>query len=190
MSTCVVKQLQMVKNAAARLTFNRRRMQVLLFLSVLLAAACAAPSYFSFSPAVGSGVGTSYTITGTGRITAVRTWENYNRQVRGIQLRYGFKWSPVGGNQGGRVNEIELFDDEFIVQISGKHVHWIYSLMIVTNRGRSLIAGQPVGLTFNMYPSHPMAELRFLSGGHQHGIISSIASHWAVLNMPTNGTAD
>ncbi|XP_031442124.1 zymogen granule membrane protein 16-like [Clupea harengus] len=165
-------------------------MQVILFLSVLLAAASAQSSYFSFSPAVGSGAGAAYTITGMGRITAVRTWEHSNSVISGIQLRYGFTWSPVAGNQRGNVNEIELFDDEFIVQISGKHSHWIYSLMIVTNRGRSLIAGQPVGHTFNMYASHPRAELRFLSGRHQHGIISSIASHWAVLSMPTNGTAD
>ncbi|XP_031442089.1 zymogen granule membrane protein 16-like [Clupea harengus] len=163
-------------------------MRLLLVLSALLAAA-SAQSSFSFSPAVGSGSGTSYTITGMGRITAVRTWENYNGHVRGIQLRYGFTWSPVAGYTGGNVHEIELFDDEFIVQISGKFAHYIQTIMIITNRGRSLIAGQPSGQTFNMYGGHPMAELRFLSGRF-HGGLTSIASHWAVLSMPTNGTAD
>ena len=106
-----------------------------------------------------------------------------------IQLRYGFTWSPVVGYIGNDVHEIELFDDEFIVQISGKFAHYIQTLMIVTNRGRSLIAGQPSGQTFNMYAIHPRAELRFLSG-RVHGGLTSIASHWAVLSMPTNGTAD
>ncbi|XP_031442537.1 zymogen granule membrane protein 16-like [Clupea harengus] len=143
-------------------------------------------SYFSFSPAVGSGSGSSYTITGMGRITAVKIGDYSNGHVQGIQLRYGFTWSPVVGYIGNDVHEIELFDDEFIVQISA---HYIQTLMIVTNRGRSLIAGQPSGQTFNMYAIHPRAELRFLSG-RVHGGLTSIASHWAVLSMPTNGTAD
>ncbi|XP_031442538.1 zymogen granule membrane protein 16-like [Clupea harengus] len=163
-------------------------MRLLLVLSALLATASAAPSYFSFSPSVGSGSGTSYTITGMGRITAVRTWEINNGRVYGIQLRYGTTWSLVAGYRSGTVKEIELFDDEFIVQISGKFAHYIESLMIVTNRGRSLIAGQPSGTTFNMYTIHPTAELRFLSGRY-HGGLTSIASHWAVLST-SNGTAD
>ena len=40
-------------------------------------------SYFSFSPAVGSGAGAAYTITGMGRITAVRTWEHSNSIISG-----------------------------------------------------------------------------------------------------------
>ncbi|XP_048085996.1 zymogen granule membrane protein 16-like [Alosa alosa] len=164
-------------------------MRALIVFSVLLAAVWAAPSTFSFSPAVGSGSGTTYTITGEGRITAVKLWENNNGHVRGIQLRYGFSWSEVAGYMGGTTQEIELFDGEFIVQISGKFAHYIQSIMIVTNRGRSLIVGQPSGTTFNMYPVHPMAELRFLSGRF-HGGLTSIATHWAVLPMTMNGTSD
>ncbi|KAL2080228.1 hypothetical protein ACEWY4_024021 [Coilia grayii] len=164
-------------------------MQLLLFLSVLLAAASAAPTFFSFSPSVGSGAGSSYAIQGMGRITAVRIWENNNAHIRGIQLRYGYAWSSIAGYDGGESHEIELFDGEFIVQISGKYAHYIQSLMIVTNRGRSITAGQPSGASFNMYGGHPMAELRFLSG-QVHGGLTAIAAHWGVLDISANNTSD
>ncbi|XP_062374794.1 zymogen granule membrane protein 16-like [Sardina pilchardus] len=106
-----------------------------------------------------------------------------------IQVRYGGAWSQVAGYTGGIFHEIELFDGEFIVQISGKYAHYIQSIVIVTNRGRSITAGQPSGTTFNMYPIHPMAELRFLSG-HYHGGLTSIATHWAVLPMAMKGPSD
>ncbi|XP_062386098.1 zymogen granule membrane protein 16-like [Sardina pilchardus] len=163
-------------------------MRALIVFCVLLAAVWAAPSGFSFSPSVGSGSGSSYTITGESRITAVRLWESSH--VRGIQVRYGFAWSDVAGSRSGTELEFELFDGEFIVQVSGKFATYIQSIMIVTNRGRSIIAGQPSGTSFNMYPEHPMAELRFLSGRHSSGL-RSLATHWAILpNMAVNGTSD
>ncbi|XP_041932508.1 zymogen granule membrane protein 16-like [Alosa sapidissima] len=165
-------------------------MRALLVFSVLLAAVWADPSGFSFSPAVGGGSGTSYTILGDGRITAVRIWDN--GYIRGLQVRYGFEWSQLAGFTGGTELEFELFDGEFIVQVSGKFSRYIQSLFIVTNRGRSMIAGQPSGTTFNMYAVHPMAELRFLSGRYNGGL-TSIATHWAILpmgNMAVNGTSD
>ncbi|XP_062385392.1 zymogen granule membrane protein 16-like [Sardina pilchardus] len=162
-------------------------MRALIVFCVLLVAVSAAPSGFSFSPSVGSGSGSSYTITGEGRITAVRLWES--SYVRGIQVRYGSKWSQVAGYRSGTELEIELFDGEFIAQVSGKYSHYIQSIMIVTSRGRSIIAGQPSGTTFNMYPEHPMAELRFLSGRF-HGGLTAIATHWAILPNMSNGTSD
>ncbi|XP_072226264.1 zymogen granule membrane protein 16-like [Leuresthes tenuis] len=135
---------------------------------------------YSFSPAVGSGSGSTYSITGEGRITAVRVWEYYNNYIYGFQFRYGFRWSPVVGYISGQLQEIEFFDDEAIVQISGKYSHYIQSLVFTTNKGRSLQAGQPSGHSFNMYPAHRDAELRFISG-RVHGGISSIEAHWVVL---------
>ncbi|KAG5264966.1 hypothetical protein AALO_G00259950 [Alosa alosa] len=165
-------------------------MRTLLVFSVLLAAVWADPSGFSFSPAVGSGSGTSYTLSGEGRITAVRLWDS-GSYIIGLRVRYGFAWLQLAGNTGGIEQEFELFDGEFIVQVSGKFSTYIQSLLIVTNRGRSIIAGQPSGTTFNMYPTHPMAELRFLSGRYNGAGITSIATHWAILpNMAVNGTSD
>ncbi|XP_062291377.1 zymogen granule membrane protein 16-like [Scomber scombrus] len=143
--------------------------------------------HFSFSPPVGSGSGTQYSLTGEGRITAVRVWENFNGYIFGFQFRYGFVWSPIAGHKRGQVLEMELFEGENIVQISGKHNHYLYSVVFTTNRGRTLFAGQPVGHSFNMYPEHDGAELRFISG-RVHGAITSIGAHWADVNPAANRT--
>ncbi|XP_071387806.1 zymogen granule membrane protein 16-like [Centroberyx affinis] len=144
------------------------------------------PQFYSFSPPVGSGSGTAYSLTGEGRITAVRLWEHYSNYVRGIQFRYNYAWSPVVGQKSGVAVEIELFEDEAIVQISGKYAHYVQTVVFTTNKGRTLSAGQPAGLSFNMYPSHSQAELRFISG-RVHGSLTSIGAHWAVVQ--TNSTA-
>ncbi|KAM7373423.1 hypothetical protein PAMP_008274 [Pampus punctatissimus] len=147
------------------------------------------PQYYSFSPSVGSGSGTPYSLTGEGRITAVRVWEAYSNYIQGFQLRYGFIWSPVVGFQYSTPQEMELFENEAIIQISGKYSHYLQSVVFTTNRGRSLIAGQPRGHSFNMYPGHSEAELRFISG-RVHGAITSIGAHWATVDPTANGTTE
>ncbi|XP_040909536.1 zymogen granule membrane protein 16-like [Toxotes jaculatrix] len=158
---------------------------------VLLAVSALADSQsqlYSFSSPVGSGSGSPYTITGEGRITAIRVWEYYSNYIRGFQFRYGFIWSPVAGYQYGQPQEMELRDGEAIVQISGKHAHYLQSVVFTTNMGRSLYAGQPSGHSFNMYPTNAQAELRFISG-RVHGGITSIGAHWAVADPTFNSTA-
>ncbi|XP_047461769.1 zymogen granule membrane protein 16-like [Mugil cephalus] len=147
------------------------------------------PQFFSFSPPVGSGSGSSYSITGEGRITAVRVWEYYSGYIRGFQFRYGFIWSPIAGYQYGNSHTFELFDDEAIIQISGKYAHYLQSLVITTTRGRSMYVGQPSGHSFNLYPTHKQAELRFISGRF-HGGITSIGAHWAILDPTLNSTTE
>ncbi|XP_018541597.1 zymogen granule membrane protein 16 [Lates calcarifer] len=147
----------------------------------------AQPQYYSYSPAVGSGTGSSYSLTGEGRITAVRVHEAYNSFIYGFQFRYGFIWSAFTGIKSGEVQEFELDEDETIIQISGKYAHYLQSVVFTTNKGRSLYAGQPSGHSFNMYPEHKGAELRFISGRY-HGGITSIAAHWAVVDTSTNST--
>ncbi|XP_061681153.1 zymogen granule membrane protein 16-like [Syngnathoides biaculeatus] len=136
---------------------------------------------YSFSSQVGSGQGRSYAITGNGRITGVRVWEANNNYIYGLQIRYGYTWTNVTGYTYGQQQEMILFEDEAIVQLSGKYAHYIQSLVFTTNLGRSLFAGQPQGHTFNMYPTNEKAELRFLSG-RVHGAITAIGAHWAVVS--------
>ncbi|XP_061884898.1 zymogen granule membrane protein 16-like [Entelurus aequoreus] len=144
---------------------------------------------YSFSPQVGSGSGRSYAIMGKGRITAVRVWEAYNNYIYGFQFRYDSIWTEVSGYHYGTPQEMELFQGEAIVQISGKYAHYVQSVVFTTSLGRSLYAGQPVGHSFNMFPTNKNAELRFISG-RLHGAITAIGAHWAVVVEPLNGTTE
>ncbi|XP_029919825.1 zymogen granule membrane protein 16-like [Myripristis murdjan] len=163
----------------------------LALVALLVASALAVDQqqFYSFSPPVGSGSGTSYSLTGNGRITAVRIWEAYGGSyIRGFQISYNNIWSPVAGFTYGDAKEIELFNDEAIIQVSGKYSHYVQSVVFTTSRGRTLSAGQPSGHSFNMYPTNSRAELRFISGRY-HGGITSIGAHWAVVPSASNSTA-
>ncbi|MEQ2192945.1 hypothetical protein XENOCAPTIV_020368, partial [Xenoophorus captivus] len=83
------------------------------------------------------------------------------------------------GYVSGEPQELELFEGERIIQVSGKYTHYIQSLIFVTSNGRSLRVGEASGHSFNMYPTHPDAELRFLSGSVS-GPPTSIQAHWAI----------
>ncbi|KAM9776798.1 zymogen granule membrane protein 16-like isoform X1 [Syngnathus typhle] len=162
-------------------------MIVLLFIGLLSKIALADDwhdaQFYSFSPQVGSGKGVSYVITGIGRITGVRVWEASRSVIYGFQFRYDHTWTNVVGRESGEKQEIELFDDEAIVAISGKYSHNIQSVVFTTNLGRSLFAGQPSGHSFNMYPENKKAELRFISGRFQ-GAITSMGAHWGLVTEP------
>ncbi|XP_024154198.1 zymogen granule membrane protein 16 [Oryzias melastigma] len=157
---------------------------------LMLFATCVAADFlplYSYSPSVGSGSGSSYTITGEGRITSVRVWEYYGGHIYGVQFRYGYSWSNVAGYIYGTPQEMELYDGEYIVQISGKYSHYLQTIIFVTNRGRSLFVGQPSGTSFNMYPEHQETELVFISGRY-HGGLTSLGAHWAVVDPTFNMT--
>lgn len=139
--------------------------------------------YYSYSPSVGAGGGYSYVLTGTGRITGVRVWHNYSGYIRGIQFRYGAIWTRLAGHAYGVRTEIELFEGETIIQISGYYGHYVHSLVFVTNRGRSLYAGHHVGSSFNMYPKHNVSELRFISGRiNRWSYLTAIGAHWGIID--------
>ncbi|XP_017285189.1 zymogen granule membrane protein 16 [Kryptolebias marmoratus] len=146
-------------------------------------------THYSFSPAVGGGGGNSFSITGEGRITAIRVWEIYNNYIYGFQLRYEGIWSPTVGYITGEPKELELYEDERIVQISGKYNNYIQSLIFVTSMGRSLHVGQPSGHSFNMYPTHRDAELRFISG-RVNGAPTSLQAHWAIFNSVSSSSSE
>ncbi|XP_040901212.1 zymogen granule membrane protein 16-like [Toxotes jaculatrix] len=164
-----------------------------LFFAVLCASCLAKPTlvHYSYSRAVGGGSGTSFSSDGQGRVTAIRVWEISNSYITGIQLRYDYIWSQRLGRTFGSTHELELFDGETIVQVSGKyHTNYIYQLIFVTSRGRSLIVGQPTQASFNFYPIHPDAELRLLSGRYNGNGITSLGAHWGVVFMEQGNSTD
>ncbi|XP_028436605.1 zymogen granule membrane protein 16 [Perca flavescens] len=153
----------------------------LLFFAVFCASCLAAPTgHKSFSPDVGPGTGTAFaTGGGNQRITAIRVWERSGAYISGIQLRLAFMWAKKVGVEVGIAQELDLFDRESIVQISGKfNSEYIYQLTFVTSRGRFLMVGQPVTNSFNLYPTYPDEELRLLSGRFNGAGITSLAAHW------------
>ncbi|XP_017285186.1 zymogen granule membrane protein 16 [Kryptolebias marmoratus] len=161
-------------------------MQYIFIFALLTTCALASEHvHYSFSQSVGDGDGTSFSITGEGRITAIRVWETYSNYIYGIQFRYGGNWSIIGGYTYNTPLEMELYEGERIVEISGKYSHYIQSLVIVTNLGRSLHVGQPYGHSFNMYPTHKDAELRFISG-RLHGGLTSLQAHWATFHSDSS----
>ncbi|CAJ1083205.1 hypothetical protein INR49_027424%2C partial [Xyrichtys novacula] len=169
--------------------YNSTGMRYIVLVALLSACVLAdvQPPFYSFSPSVGSGGGTSYSLRGEGRITAIKVWERSNSYINGIQFRYDYIWSPVVGRQSGDLQELELHEGETIIQISGKHSGYIRSLVFITSEGRALFAGQGTGISFNMYPTNSMAELRFLSGRFS-SYISSIGAHWGVFYESHNST--
>ncbi|XP_043994957.1 zymogen granule membrane protein 16-like [Gambusia affinis] len=155
-------------------------MRFIAVFALLTACALADDSHYSISKSVGGGGGSSYSMVGDGSITGVRVWEVSSNYIYGFQLQYEFSgWTPVVGYVSGVPNEMILYDDEKIIQISGKYTHYIQSIIFVTNKGRSLQVGQPSGHSFNMYPTHQDAELRFLSGWVS-GLPTALQAHWAV----------
>lgn len=157
----------------------------LLVFTVVLAGCLAKPTplfvFDSYSPAVGYGYGyghaSSFTTGGHGRITGIRVWDISYRAIYGIQLRHNDKWDSVVGHAHGDKQEIMLFENETITQVSGHYTHYIRYLIFGTSRGRFLMVGQPTQRSFNMFPTHQNAELLKLSGRQYHGI-SSLGAHW------------
>uniref|UniRef100_A0A3Q3WD19 Jacalin-type lectin domain-containing protein n=1 Tax=Mola mola TaxID=94237 RepID=A0A3Q3WD19_MOLML len=154
-------------------------------------ASCLAAEYYSFSPPVGTSGGTSFALTGNGQITAVRLWEHNSAYIAGIQVRFGYIWSEIIGRKQGPMQEIYLDEGEAIIQISGKYQsNYIYQLIFVTNRGRSLIVGQPTSTSFNMYPTHSKSQLIMLSGRYNSNGITSLGAHWGLGGMSYGNSTD
>lgn len=144
----------------------------------------AGPQKYSFNLMVGSGSGTPFKSEGMGRISGVRIWDN-GYTVNGIQLRYGDIWSATVGVSYSslRMHEFELYDDEAIIQVSGKYAQYLSWIMIGTSKGRFFVVGQPSGSSFNFYPEHYGAELRFISGRFSRAI-TGFSCHWGLAIEP------
>ncbi|XP_034553808.1 zymogen granule membrane protein 16-like [Notolabrus celidotus] len=160
-----------------------------LLLLVMLCSSClAAPTSigFSYSNSVGQGSGTSYSTQGTGRITTIRVWERPRSFVASFQLCYDYICTDKIGRAAGNLQEMHLYEDETIIQVSGKHNGYIYHMVFVTSRGRFLSAGHPSGDTFNFFPTDMRAGLRILSGRYDKVGITSLGAHWGEVIFNTN----
>uniref|UniRef100_A0AAZ3S5S9 Jacalin-type lectin domain-containing protein n=1 Tax=Oncorhynchus tshawytscha TaxID=74940 RepID=A0AAZ3S5S9_ONCTS len=164
-------------------------MFLILVVTMFLAGCLALPikDPYSYSSAVGQGGGTPFASYGEGRITGVRV----NNYISGFQLRYGNTWSPVFGNEGSVKQVMELFNDEAIVEVSGKYnpADYICYLVLTTNMGRTLSAGMPNQVSFNFYPTNMGNELRILSGRFNGAGITSIGAHWGLVDMEGAGNS-
>ncbi|XP_062255127.1 zymogen granule membrane protein 16-like [Platichthys flesus] len=163
----------------------------LLFFVGLFASCLVKPNTadYSYSGSVGGG-GIAFASSAKGRITGIRVWEIQSQYITGIQLRHNYIWSKVFGRVYGPMLEMSLFDGEGVVQVSGKyHSNYIYQLIFITSRGRSLTAGQPYQKSFNFYPTHPESELRMLSGRHNGNGITALGAHWAT-GLNSNSTSE
>ncbi|KAM4633818.1 zymogen granule membrane protein 16-like [Polymixia lowei] len=139
---------------------------------------------YHYSEEVGRGSGNSFSSYGEGRITAVRVWEIPNNYITGFQFQYDYIWSAVVGRKYGKHQEMELYDGEAIIQLSGKfHIrNYIRQVYFVTSRGRFLMSGQPQGASFNFHPTHPGSELIVVSGRRNNNGITSIGAHWGIVD--------
>lgn len=158
---------------------------VVLLATLAAAAQAGAVQKYSFNLAVGSNGGKPFKVEGMGRITGVRMWDNSN-YVYGLQLRYGDIWSARAGVPTGTMQEFDLYEDEAIIQVSGKFGYYIQYLHFGTSKGRFFIGGQPNGQCFNFYPEHYGAELRFISGSTHHGPLTGFSTHWGLVSEPSN----
>uniref|UniRef100_A0A8C4ZBZ0 Zymogen granule membrane protein 16-like n=1 Tax=Gadus morhua TaxID=8049 RepID=A0A8C4ZBZ0_GADMO len=151
-------------------------------LYIVLLSLSSANEYYSYSPALGSGGGTPFVTSGEGSITGVKVWEHPGNYITGFQLRYGTRWDRTIGRAVHAPLRLDLFEGETITQVSGKYhtSNFIYQLIFGTSRGRSLIVGQPVQNSFNLYPEHAEAELRLLSGRFDSAGITSLGAHWGL----------
>ncbi|XP_056619083.1 zymogen granule membrane protein 16-like [Triplophysa dalaica] len=138
------------------------------------------PDVYQYSLSVGGGSGSEFSTASDGRITAIRVWEYSGNYITGIQLRYESNWTAVFGSQYGNPQEMQLYDKEIIIQVSGKHSGYIYELVFVTNLGRSFKVGVSIGSSFNFFPNMKGSQLRFLSGRHDGWAMTSVGAHWAV----------
>ncbi|XP_055067286.2 zymogen granule membrane protein 16-like [Misgurnus anguillicaudatus] len=147
------------------------------------------PDFYSYSPEAGDGSGVMYSSENDGRITGIRVWEYPSEYIAGIQLQYNGNWTDLICAIYGTPMEMTLSDNEYIMEVAGKYgPGYVYEIMFVTSRGRSLKVGQPYGTSFNFFPTHDGSELRLLSGRHNGYGITSIGAHWAVYNTDSSVT--
>ncbi|XP_056449301.1 prostatic spermine-binding protein-like [Gadus chalcogrammus] len=163
---------------------------ILLFAAAWVACLAQSNEFASYSPAVGSGLGTPFLSSGEGIITGVKVWEVPNSHIAGIQLRHDNNWGVLLGLVSPNELSIDLFEGETITQVSGKFnpEDLICQLIFETSMGRALIAGQPIQVSFNFYPQHMEEELRMLSGTFDTIGITSLGAHWGIVTPGTNQT--
>ncbi|XP_062813838.1 zymogen granule membrane protein 16 isoform X2 [Anolis carolinensis] len=102
-----------------------------------------------------------------------------------LQFSYCRLWSEYVGGTDGEMQEIFLYDDEDIIQITGKYDSYIQNLVFLTNKQRSFVFGASSGytyhgyrgFTFNAVPLYRSAVLRYVSG-RSASYIDALGFHW------------
>nr|XP_060638948.1 zymogen granule membrane protein 16-like [Anolis sagrei ordinatus] len=138
-------------------------------------------SHPSSSREYGGSEGVEFTharIQKKGPITAIRIRAVWHFIV-GLQIRYGQQWSKYVGGPFGKLQEVPLFQGEYITQIRGSYGTYLHKLEFITDQRRQLSFGQDRGILFNAIPPQKDAVLRYLSGRSDY-FIKAIRFHWDV----------
>nr|XP_003228266.3 PREDICTED: zymogen granule membrane protein 16 [Anolis carolinensis] len=160
----------------------------LLFVGSTITSAFLLPlSDSSYSGEFGGSGGKRFSHAGNqmeGPITALRVRAN-QYYIVGLQFRYCRQWSDYVGGTDGEMEEIFLYDDEDIIQITGRYDSYIQNLVFITNQRRSFVFGAYNGysyygyrgFTFNAVPLYRSAVLRYISG-RSASYIDALSFHW------------
>ncbi|XP_060639040.2 zymogen granule membrane protein 16-like [Anolis sagrei] len=161
---------------------------MLLFVGSTITSAYILPlSDSSYSGEFGGSGGKRFSQAGNqmdGPITAFRIRTN-KYYIVGLQFRYCRQWSDFVGGTDGETEEIFLYDDEAIIQITGRYNSYLQNLVFITNQGRSFVFGAYngysyhgyYGFTFNAVPLYRHAVLRYISG-RAASYIDALSFHW------------
>ena len=79
-------------------------------------------------------------------------------------MRCGKVWSDYVGGTQGDLEELFLYPEESVVQVSGKYSSYLRKLVFVTDKFHFLAFGKDTGTSFNAVPLDPNTVLRFISG--------------------------
>ncbi|XP_004628154.1 prostatic spermine-binding protein-like [Octodon degus] len=151
-------------------------MLLFLTLTLLFVFACSAQELH------GPGFGSYFYIKGEeqGEIQGIRVFVGILGLIKGIQLRFGTRWSQRYGAPGGRAREFLLEEGERITAVDGSAHACIWHLRWTTSRGRQASFGRAIGKRFSARAPSAAQQLLTANGQHWFFCLSGIGFKWGL----------